>query len=124
MKLLANENISHDLVDALSEHGFDVASVAAIGAGMSDRDVMRLAHRERRVVLTHDKDFGQTVYAQRGRATGVILIRLGDVPLGRRARTVAAAIASRDDWEGHFSVIEPGRVRMTRLPGAATSRKR
>ena len=32
------------------------------------------------------------------------------------ARFVAASIASRPDWEGNFSVVEPTRVRVRVLP--------
>jgi hypothetical protein len=31
------------------------------------------------------------------------------------ARRLAEIISSRDDWAGHFSVIEPGRTRMRAL---------
>ena len=29
---------------------------------------------------------------------------------------IAGIIGTRDDWAGHFSVVEPGRVRMRFLP--------
>ena len=32
------------------------------------------------------------------------------------AQTTVAALESRTDWPGHFSVVELGRVRMTPLP--------
>jgi hypothetical protein len=43
---------------------------------------------------------------------GIMLFR---IPMPRAAEVgerLVALIASRDDWAGHFSVIEPGRVRM------------
>jgi hypothetical protein len=34
---------------------------------------------------------------------------------GDAGRKVANMILERDDWAGHFSVIEPGRIRMRLL---------
>jgi hypothetical protein len=36
-------------------------------------------------------------------------------PPGDVGRRIADLVAARDDWVGHFSVIEPGRVRMRPL---------
>ena len=47
---------------------------------------------------------------------GVVLFRM---PMPRSQETGARLtklINARDDWAGHFSVIEAGRVRMRKLP--------
>lgn len=82
----------------------------------SDDAVLDLARAEGRVLLTFDKDFGELVLKRGARAShGVILFRIPlSVPLAI-AQTVARTIASRGDWEGHFSVVESGRVRMRAL---------
>ena len=36
--------------------------------------------------------------------------------VGRRVAELQLALASRDDWAGHFSVVEESRIRMTPLP--------
>ncbi len=80
---------------------------------MKDQDVLAWALREQRVLLTCDKDFGELTAASTLPATcGIVLLR---VPLSRPVdvgRSLATLILQRADWAGHFSVIEPGRVRM------------
>jgi predicted nuclease of predicted toxin-antitoxin system len=117
MRILANENIAGAIVDALRERGHDVTWVLADAPGNSDPDILRRATDEDRIVLTFDKDFGELAFRARMPATaGIILLRPGAVNPTLLASFVVAAIESRDDWAGHFSVVEPDRVRMTPLP--------
>jgi predicted nuclease of predicted toxin-antitoxin system len=46
-------------------------------AGLSDADVITLALRERRLLLTEDKDFGDLVFRRERSVPGVVLIRIG-----------------------------------------------
>jgi hypothetical protein len=48
--------------------------------------------------------------------TGVILLRVQTKDPTTLTQIVVAALESRDDWAGHFSVIENQRLRMTPLP--------
>jgi hypothetical protein len=74
------------------------------------------AAREERILLTFDKDFGELAKASPLPAgCGVILLR---IPMPRPdgvGQQLTGLIMARDDWAGHFSVIEPGRVRMRLL---------
>ena len=45
-----------------------------------------------------------------------ILLRV-PIPKGQEGgQQLANMITARSDWAGHFSVVEPGRIRMTILP--------
>jgi hypothetical protein len=46
---------------------------------------------------------------------GVVLFRVPAPSSDHAASRLAARVAARDDWTSHFSVVEPGRVRMRRL---------
>jgi predicted nuclease of predicted toxin-antitoxin system len=116
MRLLANENIPGAAVTALVADGHDVAWVRAIAPGMIDAEVLDWAARESRILLTFDKDFGELVRtATLPSSCGVILFRIPAPPPREIGARMAAMIAARQDWAGHFSVIEPGRVRMRPL---------
>jgi len=83
---------------------------------MSDADVLAWAGREQWILLTFDKDFGELA----GRSAlpvgcGVVLFRTPMPKPGDAGQRLANLIAARDDWAGHFSVVEPGRVRMRAL---------
>src|SRR3954447_13504514 len=109
-RFLANENVPGPLVQALVEAGHDVAWVRTIFPGLPDKDVLALAARERRILITFDKDFGEIARSANLPAScGVILFRV-PMPSFRDAARLAEPL-SRDGWAGCFSIIEPGRVR-------------
>lgn len=117
MKILANENVPADAVDLLRAHGHDVLWVRADFPGAADDVVLARAQSERRVLITFDKDFGELVFAKgRAASSGVILFRLEMPSPWVVAGKVAAAVDSRQDWEGHFSVVDDAKIRMVPLP--------
>jgi predicted nuclease of predicted toxin-antitoxin system len=116
MHLLADENVPRVVAVALREMGHDVRWIGAERPGLDDAEVLAWAIRERCILLTFDRDFGalsrETVFPT---GCGIILFRLGARKPDEIARHVCAAIAARDDWADHFSVVETGRVRMRSL---------
>lgn len=118
MRFLADENFSGPAVVALREAGHDVAWVRDAIPGANDADVLAAAVREKRILLTFDKEFGELAGGMVvPPECGVLLVRMptpkpGDLNSGKR---LAALITGRTDWAGHFSVLEPGRVRMRPL---------
>lgn len=116
MRFLADENFPAAAVRALQEAGHDVAWVMMTTPGISDQDVLAWAAREGRILLTFDKDFGEL--ARHGAlplTCGIILFRVPMPRPGDVGTRFADMIAARDDWAGHFSVVEPGRLRMRLL---------
>jgi predicted nuclease of predicted toxin-antitoxin system len=81
--------------------------------------VLARAQAEDRVLLTFDKDFGELAFKSGLPATcGVVLFRLsGTNPHEDNARALEA-LAERQDWGGHFAVVQSDRIRMRSLPGA------
>lgn len=117
MQFLANENFPGDAVAALREAGQDVAWVRTDAPGSTDPDVLARAVREARVLLTFDKDFGELAYRFGLPAQcGVVLFRVPMPPPAGVGKSITDVMMSRQDWAGHFSVIEPGRIRMRALP--------
>lgn len=116
MRLLANENVSRVMVEALWARGHDVFWARVDAPGESDRSHLQRAQRESRILLTFDTDFGELAFQQRIAAShGVILIRMTGAPETVAGRVVDA-LESQENWEGHFSVVEHDRVRMRPLP--------
>jgi predicted nuclease of predicted toxin-antitoxin system len=75
VRFLADESCDFAIVRALRAAGHDVLAVAELSPRSDDSHVMDLALREKRILLTEDKDFGQLVYASAQPSGGVILIR-------------------------------------------------
>jgi predicted nuclease of predicted toxin-antitoxin system len=117
VRLLANENVPAAAVEVLKAAGHDVFWVRREMPGSSEHDVLARAERDARVLVTFDKDFGELVF-RHGLAvsSGIVLFRVVAPSAEMLARTVAAALSSRADWAGHFSVVEEDTIRMTPLP--------
>jgi predicted nuclease of predicted toxin-antitoxin system len=117
MRILANENFPEDAVVALRNAGHDVVWIRSEAPGSSDREVLRRAQTEDRVLVTFDKDFGELAFrAGLPASSGVVLFRISAPSSSHIARVAVSVLAGRTDWPGHFSVVEDRRIRMTALP--------
>lgn len=116
MRFLLNENFPGPAVRGLEASGHDVVWVRLAMPGAADTEVLAKAVQERRILLTFDKDFGELAgHASLPSHCGVVLLRVPMPKHGDAAQQLVDLITGRDDWTGHFSVIEPGRVRMRPL---------
>jgi predicted nuclease of predicted toxin-antitoxin system len=117
LRLLADENLPRILVDALRQAGHDVVWVATQLTAARDSEVLAFAQAEARIVLTFDRGFGELAFRRRLPASsGVILLRLSTSDPENLTLNVVRALDAREDWRGHFSVIEEHRIRLTPLP--------
>jgi predicted nuclease of predicted toxin-antitoxin system len=118
MRILANENFPGAAVEALRARGHDVFWARTNFPGSPDSEVVKRAASEHRILITFDKDFGELAF-RRGLSSpaGIVLFRIKAPSAAHVAEMAVAVLESRDDWAGHFSVIEERRVRMTPLPG-------
>jgi predicted nuclease of predicted toxin-antitoxin system len=113
MRFLANENFPGDAVEGLRNQGHDVTWVRADSPGITDSVVLARAQAELRILLTFDKDFGELAFRSKLPVTiGIILFRVRGKSGLEIAQKVSRVIASRDDWAGHFSVVEEHRIRI------------
>ena len=117
MKILANENVPGCTVKALREKGSSVTWIRTEMPGASDAQVIKRAQDDKSVLLTFDKGFGELAF-QKGLTSpcGVILLRLAPASPEGLATSIVAVIESRSDWEGRFSVVDEGSVRVRPLP--------
>ena len=116
MRFLANENFPGAAVAALIQGGHDVVWVRTAAPGIQDADVLAWAARESRLLLTFDKDFGALARQSSLPPTcGVILFRIPMPAANEVADRLSNLIGARSDWAGHFSVVEPARVRISPL---------
>jgi predicted nuclease of predicted toxin-antitoxin system len=97
LPLLADENVHPDVVADLRKRGNDVRTVADEGLrGSDDVAILRCAHAARRVVVTHDSDFGKLAIQAGEPYTGIIFLRPGHISpefvLGALAALEASSI--------------------------------
>ncbi|MCP4211327.1 MAG: hypothetical protein GY764_07585 [Halieaceae bacterium] len=76
---LADENISPETAEYLESQGHRCLSILRDGPrGISDREIVALAHRNKYIIITHDLDFGQIYYSIAEQQIGVIVLRLNE----------------------------------------------
>ena len=62
MRFLLDQNVDRRFAAFLASLGHDVKVIAAdYPPGLPDREVLAIGRRERRVLLTNDRDFGELV---------------------------------------------------------------
>jgi predicted nuclease of predicted toxin-antitoxin system len=116
MYFVADENVPRPVLDRLRTSGYDVVSIQETLAGISDRDVLKVAESQHRVFITADRDFGELSVRHRLGATGVIVLQLERLSHAARADRVAEVVAANvGRLAGHLVVIEPARVRIRPL---------
>ena len=116
LRILANENVPGEAIDALRRLGHDVVWIRVHAPGCSDEAVLSQAQAEHRIVVTFDKDFGELAF-RRGlpSSCGIILFRATNQSPAYTVALIVAALQSRLEWSGYFSVVENDRIRMTPL---------
>ena len=113
MRFLADESCDFAVVRALRTAGHDVLAVADISPRSNDQEVIELAVREARILLTEDKDFGQLVYANAQPSGGIIFIRFPSRSRKALPKTVLDLIKEKGEGlTSKFVVLSPGRVRI------------
>ncbi len=108
LKLLLNANLSHETASFLRNLGFDTSCLLEEGLGaITDEEVVELAKKESRIIITFDLDFGQLYHFREEGKVGVVILRLKD-------QTVEAtnAVLKRffEDFRGKEAQLQKGLV--------------
>lgn len=75
MKFIADANIASQVIRLLRQASHDVVDIKKLDPTISDTRIIKLAHKENRIILTHDKDFlGLAKFPKY--QVGIIVIRL------------------------------------------------
>ena len=124
MKFLLDQSVERRLASILRNLGHDVKVVSIdYPAGILDQEVLLLAYKESRILLTNDKgDFGELIFALNHSHSGVILfrrMRSGDMPTKQERLTFVLQVYVNQLH--HFLVVSPKsvRVRKTQIRKAA-----
>jgi predicted nuclease of predicted toxin-antitoxin system len=117
LRFFADESCDFAVVRALRGAGYDVVAVSEFTSQSLDPAVIEQAHREGRILLTEDKDFGWHVFVSHAASAGVILIRFPSQSRSALAQAVLRLVQEQPDkLLGSFVVVQPGQVRVSRQP--------
>ena len=113
MNFVADESVDAPVVHLLRENQYDIIYITEDYAGYSDKDVLELANKHKRILLTQDKDFGELVYRLKQIHSGVILLRLEGLKPEQKAKFVLNAIKHHDkELQNSFTIIQHRLIRI------------
>ena len=112
LRLLLNENFPAPSSKILQEAGFDVVAIAESQAGIDDVEVLALAVREQRCLVTFDRDYGELLFARRHPAPpAVILLRIVSYRPDEPAQWVMHLIGEEKECLGRLTVLDDSGIR-------------
>lgn len=113
MKILADENIEREFVEALRESDFEVLSVWESYIGVADDEILQIAVNQKALILTYDTDFGELVFRLNLKSHGIILLRVHGLSLDEKiSKTILAFREHEAELENAFTVISENSVRI------------
>lgn len=116
MKFLVDESIEFPVVTFLRTLGHDVVAVAEDFPSVRDADVLAAAHKEHRILLTNDKDFGELIFLHGLPHHGVVLFRLlHEDALSKIDQLRVLLETHGDELSENFTVVRHDAIRIRRL---------
>ena len=113
--LLADENFPLASVKYLRNKGYDIKSISGELASIKDESVIQIAIEEDRVIITHDRDFGELVYKLGYKPKGVIYFRWREFRPEEPGRYLSELFDNQVQFEGFFTVISENQIRQRRM---------
>ena len=119
MRFLLDMPVSFLLLDVLQAHGHEGVHAHQIGKDRaSDDELLEIARRENRVVITADLDFPRLIALSLAEGPGLILFRGGDYSDRQMCDLLVRVLQKvpAESLEKSICVVDRKRIRVTRLP--------
>lgn len=114
---LADENIPFYVVKQLRKEVCKIISVVEEFQGSSDEKIMELSSRNKWVLITFDKDFGELIYKQKcEKPFGIILLRVTPKSPTHILQVLKWLLLHTSiSFENNFLVVNDNKVRTIKL---------
>lgn len=111
--IILDEGANRRLIPWLRAQGRDVTVVSFdYPAGIDDREILEIAHRENRIVVTNDTDFGELVVRDSVPHAGVILFRLRSISFTLLQARLGYVLSAYADQLDRFLTVTENDVRV------------
>jgi predicted nuclease of predicted toxin-antitoxin system len=115
MKFLLDQSADARLVAWLTDRGHNAIRIGRDYApGLADEEVLEIARRERRILITDDRDFGDLVFRHLTPHSGVIYLRLASFSFAFTTARLEYVLTNYADRLDQFLVVTPASVRVRR----------
>lgn len=113
LRFLVDVNAGLAIATALRDAGHDVLFVGELDWRMPDVELLSQAHREQRIVLTMDTDFGGDGLRLRTAHAGILLLRMPGAGRLEKIQIVEEIIHRySDQLPNRFCVYRQGKLRV------------
>jgi predicted nuclease of predicted toxin-antitoxin system len=119
MKILLDMPVSPLLLDVLHVYGHEGVHAYQIGQDRaSDSELLEIARRENRVIITADLDFPRLLVLSSAKGPGIILFRGGSYSDSEMCALLERVLKQvpPEDLSSSICVVDKKRIRITRLP--------
>ena len=119
MRVLVDVGVGRAVEEWLRSQNYDVLAVRDLDPHMPDEEILGLAAREQRLILTMDKDFGELVHRSKASHAGILLLRLEAADSVTKVNVVREIFQRYGPklWDS-FSVYQRGRLRIRKPRGS------
>ena len=115
LKFLVDVGVGKKVEDFLYKSGYDVLPVRKINPRMSDSEIIGIAAKDNRIIITMDKDFGELVYNSGLIHKGILLLRTENCTGDKKAKILSEILINySSELEENFCVFSKDRLRIRR----------
>jgi predicted nuclease of predicted toxin-antitoxin system len=115
MRFLLDENIEYRLAAHLTQFGHDITAIAQdYPPSLPDQEVLAIATREERILITDNRDFGELAFRHRHPHAGVIYFRLANPTTIERIEHLDQVLVTHAQHLDQFLIVTLRSVRVRR----------
>jgi predicted nuclease of predicted toxin-antitoxin system len=113
LRFLVDASCNARIATHLRTHGHDATRVGSdYPPDLPDLEILQIAHREQRTLVTDDRDFGELVYRLRHPHAGVIFLRMATDDIRTQCTQLDAALAQLGSPLDQIVVVSNRRIRI------------
>ncbi len=116
MKFLVDVGVSNKVEKYLKDDGFDTKCIREIDPRLKDIEIIDIAAKDNRVIITMDKDFGELVFKSSQAHAGVLLLRLENENSNSKVEIVKSILENYSkELNNNFCVFHKGKLRIRKI---------
>ena len=116
LKFLVDESSGGKLVKSLNEEGYDVLYSRDLLPEGFDEDILDKSNKDKRILITNDKDFGEFIFRYKKLSHGVIFLRLKvDKPINRLKAVLALIDNFGEKLNKNFVTLSENKIRIRKI---------
>jgi predicted nuclease of predicted toxin-antitoxin system len=112
-RLLLDENLGGKVADILRMKGYDAKSILEYMRGAKDSAILAQAQKEKRIIVTLDRDFGALVFRDSKEHLGILFLRLQRESSDSICMVLLNVLTQHGDkLQGRFTTASEYRIRI------------